>query len=83
MRKNNLGFPDPSSHLIIEIKGLTFTFQKFEGDIERENAESLAADIAEFLNNRRNRTSSETTPVRTFSFCNDNKTVLNLLFRFY
>lgn len=35
---------------------------KFEGDIERENAESLAADIAEFLNNRRNRTSSETTP---------------------
>lgn len=43
---------------------LTF-FQKFEGDIERENAESLAADIAEFLNNRnrRKRSRAGTLPV--------------------
>lgn len=41
---------------------LTF-FQKFEGDIERENAESLAADIAEFLNNRTKRSRAGTMPV--------------------
>ena len=41
---------------------LTF-FQKFEGDIERENAESLAADIAEFLNNRKKRSRAGTMPV--------------------
>ncbi|XP_078369044.1 uncharacterized protein LOC144653017 isoform X2 [Oculina patagonica] len=35
---------------------------KFEGDIERENAESLAADIAEFLNNRRKRSRAGTMP---------------------
>lgn len=39
-------------------------FQKFEGDIERENAESLAADIAEFLNNRRKRSRAGTMPVK-------------------
>ena len=38
-------------------------FQKFEGDIERENAESLAADIAEFLNNRTKRSRAGTMPV--------------------
>lgn len=41
---------------------LTFS-QKFEGDIKRENAESLAADIAEFLNNRRKRSRAGTMPV--------------------
>lgn len=35
---------------------------KFEGDIERENAESLAADIAEFLNNRTKRSRAGTMP---------------------
>lgn len=35
---------------------------KFEGDIERENAESLAADIAEFLNSRKKRSRADTMP---------------------
>jgi len=35
---------------------------KFEGDIERENAESLAADIAEFLNSCRKRSRAGTMP---------------------
>ena len=43
--------------------GLFDFFQKFEGDIERENAESLAADIAEFLNNRTKRSRAGTMPV--------------------
>ena len=47
---------------------LKLAFQKFEGDIEKENAESLAADIAEFLNSRKNRLRSATVtePVRTW-----------------
>ena len=46
---------------------LTFCFQKFEGDIERENAESLAADIAEFLNSRGKRSRAGTVPVIEFN----------------
>ena len=46
---------------------LTFCFQKFEGDIERENAESLAADIAEFLNSRKKRSRAGTMPVIVFN----------------
>lgn len=47
---------------------LKLAFQKFEGDIEKENAESLAADIAEFLNSRKNRLRSATVtePVRAW-----------------
>ena len=46
---------------------LKFCLQKFEGDIERENAESLAADIAEFLNSRRKRSRAGTMPVIVFN----------------
>ena len=46
---------------------LKFCLQKFEGDIERENAESLAADIAEFLNSRRKRSRAGTMPVTVFN----------------
>lgn len=46
-----------------QLLAYTYFFQKFEGDIKRENAESLAADIAEFLNNRRKRSRAGTMPV--------------------
>lgn len=44
----------------VESNRQTSVSLKFEGDIEKENAESLAADIAEFLNSRKNRLRSAT-----------------------
>ena len=71
---NNVGYKSSVKKLLSNGDLFNF-FQKFEGDIERENAESLAADIAEFLNNRTKRSRAGTVPVnidpiyyKTFSF---------------